>query len=190
MSSSHHNHHKDHYAELGRREADRSYDRRGYALEHRAFRKGVDFLLDILEDLQRPQPPYCYLSISISQLKIKGAFMSITIKRSQLKDAGDGVKFITGTILPETQQDVVEKVKDGSVKATSDHEAAFLSLDTEEQLKWKAVIDASKIPFSAKFSFLANADLVEGGAVDNVTGELSIDFIEDEATKLVIGVDA
>lgn len=116
--------------------------------------------------------------------------MSITIKRSQLKDAGDGVKYITGTILPETQQDVVEKVKDGSVVATSDQEAAVISPNTEDQLKWKAVIDASKIPFSAKFSFLANADLVEGGSVDNVTGELSIDFIEDEATKLVIGVDA
>jgi hypothetical protein len=190
---SHHHHDKIHFQELALHEADRSYNRKGYALEHRAFRRGVDFLLDILGEIfihPKDEKPFSYLSISLPQLKIKGAFMNIQIKRSQLKDAGDGVKFITGTLTPETDAGQIEKVKDGSVTAASDSDGAVVSLDSNDQLKWKAVIDGTKIPFSAKLSFTANADLVEGGSVDNIPGDVSIDFMEDEASKLVVGVDA
>lgn len=187
----------DHWMQRLREHADGHYHRRGYAHEHKAFRHGGEFILSHIEEIfehflgsHHFCPEQKLLLIGISQLKIKGAFMQVQLNKSKLADSGDGVKFISGPITPETDKGDIEKVHDGSVIATSNNPAVVVTLDPEDQLKYKATVDLSGgLPIAAKLSFSANADLVDGGTVDNITGEIDILIVEDEATKLVIGVD-
>lgn len=187
----------DHWHRRLKEHADKCFERRGYAQEHNAFRQGGKWVLDHIEEVFEhflghhhfcPQPKILF--VSIDQLKIKGAFMQVQLNKSKLADSGDGVKFISGPITPETDKGDIEKIHEGSVTATSNNTAVVVALDPEDQLKYKATVDLSGgLPIAVKLSFSANADLVDGGPVDGITGEVDILIVEDEATKLVIGVD-
>lgn len=113
-----------------------------------------------------------------------------TLRKSQFKDDGGGRLVVHGHIIPETDDNQVESVENGSQKFVSSNEtAATVEGDPSDDSGNKFLI-VWVGPGNVQIQGTADANLKTGDDnVATVSGTLDLVLEEDQATKLELALD-
>lgn len=146
--------------------------------------------LQILSRRRRDRPRILLSFSLFPHIKIKGVFVMATLRKSQFKDDGGGRLVVHGHIIPETDDNQVESVENGSQKFVSSNEtAATVEGDPSDDSGNKFLI-VWVGPGNVQIQGTADANLKTGDDnVATVSGTLDLVLEEDQATKLELALD-